>query len=370
MQIGAAELDLIDAVSAGPFEVRPWQNFLAVLARTTDAQFAVLNFRPPGSPFANSVTILSGAEQSDFDGVITSADPPADPPMVETLEEGRLYAFDELLRINPSREMRVHAQRLRMQKATNLRHVRVREPSGINAWLTVVRKDGENFDRAIEQTLTTITHFLRLAFRNYVALELERYNASLIAQAVRGMFGWITLDPAGLILGHDEQCGRLLANGEYLRRTSSGRLAAKDVPLEREIYAALARILANPSSRPQAITLSRDPWLDMLIAPARRKSISVKTPPAAIVYVHGDNWGTADRLEQLAQLFRLSPGEARLALALCRGMTISEAAAEFGLAVGTARNYCKSIFSKTGARGQPDLVRIIMRSVLSIAPDV
>jgi DNA-binding CsgD family transcriptional regulator len=370
MQIGAAELNLIDTVSTGPFENPPWQNFLAVLARMTGAQFAVLNFRPPGRPFADSVTILSGAAQSDFDEVITSADPPADPPMVETLDEGRLYVFEELLRINASREMQVHAERLKAQGATNLRHLRIQEPSGINAWLTVVRQDGKDFDAAAERLLLMISRFLRTAFCNYVTVERERYNASLTSQAVRGMFGWIALDSSGLILENDEQCGRLLANGGYLRRTSSGRLAAREVPLEREIYAALSRMAADPGSRPQAITLSREPWLDMLIVPARRKSISVKTPPAAIVYVHGDSWGTADRLEQLAQLFRLSPGEARLALALCRGMTISEAAEEFGLAVGTARNYCKSIFSKTGARGQPDLVRIIMRSVLSIAPDV
>jgi DNA-binding CsgD family transcriptional regulator len=66
-------------------------------------------------------------------------------------------------------------------------------------------------------------------------------------------------------------------------------------------------------------------------------------------------------------MFRLTPNEARLALALCRGMTIAEAAREYRIAVGTARNQTKAIYAKTGARGLPDLVRIIMRSVLAIA---
>lgn len=56
-----------------------------------------------------------------------------------------------------------------------------------------------------------------------------------------------------------------------------------------------------------------------------------------------------------------------MALALCRGMTIAEAAVEFGVTVGTARNQTKAVYAKTGARGLPDLVRIIMRSVLAIA---
>jgi DNA-binding CsgD family transcriptional regulator len=370
MPIGKAELDLIAAVGMGPFENPPWQSFLELLRRITGAKFAILNFRPPRRPYQDSITVMSGAMQADMDEIVAGFDPPADPPMIETLTEGNLYSLDQLLALDNSREMQIHADRLKAQVAINLRQMRVQEPSGINAWLTVVRGDDSDFDCAAEELLVMISRFLRIALQNYIAIERERYGASLTSQAVRGMFGWIALDPTGLILDHDEQCGRLLANGGFIRRTSSGRLAAIRVPLEREIYAALTRIASDSACRPQAITLNRDPWLDMMIVPARSKSISAKSPPSAIAYVHGDSWGNVDRQEQLAQLFRLSPGEARLALALCRGMTISEAAEEFGLAVGTARNYCKNIFAKTGARGQPDLVRIIMRSVLAIAPDV
>jgi DNA-binding CsgD family transcriptional regulator len=75
----------------------------------------------------------------------------------------------------------------------------------------------------------------------------------------------------------------------------------------------------------------------------------------------------ADRCEQLAQLFDLLPSESRLALALSRGMSIAEAAAELGLTVETARTYSKSIYAKMGARGQSDLVRFVHRSVLAIS---
>lgn len=368
MLIREAELDLISAVGNGHFESPPWQKFLGLLRQMTGAQFAVLNFCPPGRPFEESLTVISGAPISDLESIVVGADPPAAPPMIEALVEGRLYDLDELLEIDQSREMQIHAARLAQEKATQLRQVRIQEVSGINAWLTVVRGDGKDFDSGAEHLLEMISIFLRIAFQNYVAIERERYGASLTAQAVRGMFGWLALDAFGTIVDADEQGTGLLTASGIISRASSGRLVVRDLSLEREIYAALAAMASDPGARPQAITLSRDPWLDILIVPAHRKSISVKTPPTAIAYVHGDSWRNADRQEQLAQLFRLSPGEARLALALCRGMTISEAADEYGLAVGTARNYCKSIFAKTGARGQPDLVRIIMRSVLAIAP--
>jgi DNA-binding CsgD family transcriptional regulator len=94
---------------------------------------------------------------------------------------------------------------------------------------------------------------------------------------------------------------------------------------------------------------------------------SSKAAPAAIAYVHGDSWGSVECRDQLAELFRLSPREAEIALALCRGMSIAEAATAFGVAVGTVRNQTKAVYAKTGARGLPDLVRIVMRSVLAIA---
>jgi hypothetical protein len=70
------------------------------------------------------------------------------------------------------------------------------------------------------------------------------------------------------------------------------------------------------NARPRAMILSRDPWLDMLLVPASRNSISAKSVPAVVAYVHSDSSLSSDRCEQLAQLFDLLPSEARPALAL------------------------------------------------------
>jgi len=87
----------------------------------------------------------------------------------------------------------------------------------------------------------------------------------------------------------------------------------------------------------------------------------------AIAYLSGDRWSQADRCEQLVELFGLLPSEARLAWAIAQGIPISEAAANLGITVETARNYSKKIYAKTGARGQAELVRIVLTSVLAIA---
>jgi DNA-binding CsgD family transcriptional regulator len=120
------------------------------------------------------------------------------------------------------------------------------------------------------------------------------------------------------------------------------------------------------AARPRAIVLNRDPWLDMLLVPAALADGAAGPAPAVIAYVHADILSSADRCEELCQIFDLIPCEARLALALSRGMSIAEAAVALGLTLESARTYSKRIYAKTGARGQTDLVRFIHRSVATI----
>ncbi|TVS04022.1 MAG: hypothetical protein EA407_04980 [Rhodobacteraceae bacterium] len=61
--------------------------------------------------------------------------------------------------------------------------------------------------------------------------------------------------------------------------------------------------------------------------------------------------------ERIAQCLGLSLPEARLARALGQGASLAEAAQALGLTIETARYYSKQIFTKTGLRGQPDLMR-------------
>jgi DNA-binding CsgD family transcriptional regulator len=244
----------------------------------------------------------------------------------------------------------------------------VREQGGIAALLSISRCGGR-FDAAAGILMSDLAPILRGVARMYIALERERHTAALTADATRRLhYGWLTLDNAGQVLQCDSVGARVLATSHALRRTASGRLTAKPLRLERDIYQALGTIAANPHARPKAIILDQDPWLDMLLMPAFPKSIAANAGQIAIAYVHADSWRFNDRYEQMAELFSLSPREARLALALSRGMNLTEAAVELGITIGSARTYSKSIYSKTGARGQPDLVRIIMRSVLAIAP--
>ncbi|GAB7538107.1 LuxR C-terminal-related transcriptional regulator [Burkholderia sp. 3C] len=62
---------------------------------------------------------------------------------------------------------------------------------------------------------------------------------------------------------------------------------------------------------------------------------------------------------QLAQLFGLTPAEARLAHALARGLSLDEFAASAAITVTTARNQLRAVLSKSGHRRQQDFVRAV-----------
>jgi DNA-binding CsgD family transcriptional regulator len=290
-----------------------------------------------------------------------------DPTPYHEMEEGRVYALGELL----SQENPAHAAYLKAVMAPSgmnaARMMRVVESSGVNAWLTITRRR-QDFATKDEDLMRWIAPYLRSVLRGHVALERERTNAALAGDAIQRLsFGWITLDATGHVLETDAQGRYILANSRSLHRDEHGLLKGASPKLGRAIVEAIGTLAGTVNARPRAMILSRDPWVDMLLVPANRNAISAKSAPAVVAYVHSDSSLSTDRCEQLAQLFGLLPSEARLALALGRGMNMTEAARELNLTVESARTYSKRVYGKMGARGHADLVLFVQRGVLKIA---
>jgi DNA-binding CsgD family transcriptional regulator len=360
--------DLLLALLNGAFETPLWSTFLETLRQHTRADYASLVFRPPGLPSNTVFHLFAGTRCPPvIQQLYRNSFYKQDPTPYHEMSEGRVYALGELLRSeNPA-----HAAYLKAVMAPSgmnvARMMRVIEPSGVNAWLTITRR-AQDFTLEDDTLLDSLAPYLRSVLRSFIALERERTNAVLAGDAIQRLrFGWITLDAAGHVLEADAQGRYILTKSGALRRDGQGFLKGTSLRQKREIVDAVKTLASAANARPRAVILSRDPWLDMLLVPANRNSISARSVPAVVAYVHSDSSLSADRCEQLAQLFDLLPSEARLALALGRGMSIAEAAKELNLTVGSARTYSKKIYAKMGARGHPDLVRFVQRSVLQIA---
>jgi DNA-binding CsgD family transcriptional regulator len=360
--------DLLLPLMNGAFETPLWSTFLEKLRLDTRADYTSLVFRPPGLP-SNTVFHLFAGDRCPpvIQQLYRDSFYKRDPTPYHGMSEGRVYALGELLR-NDNPAHAAYLNEVMAPSGMNVaRMMRVVEPGGVNAWLTITRRK-QDFEPEDDALLKSIAPYLRSVLRSFVALERERTNAVLAGEAIQRLrFGWITLDAIGHVLEADAQGRYILAKSGALRRDGHGFLRGASHSQGREIIEAIKTLASASNARPRAMILSRDPWLDMLLVPASRNSISARSVPAVVAYVHSDSSLASDRCEQLAQLFDLLPSEARLALALGRGMSIAEAAKELNLTVGSARTYTKKVYAKMGARGHPDLVRFVQRSVLQIA---
>lgn len=359
------------ALLEGPFEQPMWRSFLEGLRQAIGADYVTLVCQSPNGHIDKALYLIAG--EATVEAAMANFQRfgyPDNPVRRLQVGEGQIFSLAEILDRESERYPEFFSEVTDEIGLSAVRQIRIQEQSGIDAWLSVVRK-GPDFSEEDTQLIADLAPVLRGVMRLYVAGERDRFAAEMANDAVRRLqFGWISLDAEAMVMSADQFGEHVLANSGVLRRGRSSRLIVEPAELQREVERAVAKMAAEPVSRPRAIQLRADPWLDMLLVPATHRSLALDGAAAVIAYVHGDNWASSDRQSQLAELFSLKPGEAKLALALCRGKTIAQAAGEIGLTVESARTYSKAIFAKTGAKGQPDLVRIIMGSILALAPEL
>lgn len=331
------EVELLVPLQEGVFEQPMWSTFLRRLKRVAGVDSAMIRLRIPGA--RDEIDLLEG-------NIRASADLP-----FASLREGRVYSADEL------GEPRAGG--------SDMRTIRLTGSEGIEAWMALL---GSDLDAEHSRLLTALAPYFRVSLRVLASMEREKARASLSADALARMnFGWVALDERCRVVECDPQAERFLARSGALRRGPYDRLTPFFPKIDRQLTALVRECAADRHLRPRAINLSRDPWVEVLVSPIHLDTLVGDSRAVAMLYLRGDRSSSADRHEQLADLFDLTPAEARLAWSLSQGLSIAEAAEQHGLTIETARYYSKKIYAKTGARGQVDLVRNILTGVLALA---
>jgi len=355
------DLGLLASLNEGMFEQPLWHGFLERLRNAAGVAHVTLAFLPPDE--REMLELHAGPLAAPELRQLYSEKFTRGPLPYQQMREGRVYALDELLSHHDP-DHASYRQFLLNVGVKDLRALRITEPSGVDAWLIC---GADTIRSSTAALMSTLVPHLRIALRVFVALERERLRSSLTSEAFgRLNFGWLTLDARCRIIDMTPHVEQIFQRTDMVRRGRYDRLTPTSPTVDRELTALVKQFASDPEARPRAINLSRDPWMTMLIAPIRGRLLSARGAPVAVVYLSGDRSSSADRCEQLVDLFGLLPSEARLAWAIAQGAPIAEAAASLGITVETARNYSKKIYAKTGARGQAELVRIVLSSVMAI----
>ena len=353
---------LLEDLHEGMFQQPLWNKFLDKLRARTGAIFTALIFHTAEKD--GVIRLNSGDESLAQRHHLFVEKHGWDPLVYRHMREGRVYAREELISPSDPTHRRLADEFLVPQGVSSIRSVRITEQSGVEAWLACA--GGANIGSSTGSLLTALVPHVRIAMRNFVTLEREKFRSSVTSEAFgRLSFGWMTLDARCRIIDTTPYIEQLFQRTAILRRGRYGRLTPSSPAIDRELSAVVKSFAEGKGGEPGVWTLNRDPWMDMLVAPTSKRPIA-SARPVAIAYVSGDDRSQTERYAQLSELFGLLQSEAKMAWAIASGRSIAEAAREMNISIETARTYSKKIFAKTGARNQAGLVRIILTSVLAI----
>jgi DNA-binding CsgD family transcriptional regulator len=244
-------------------------------------------------------------------------------------------------------------------------------------FLEIMRpREAAPFDQDdIERCRLLLPHLQRALrmYRRLAALEVERDVA--LGALDRLPWGVMFVDKHRNRLATNRHAQDLLIAGDGLTtrgNTLRAELADETARLEKLLSEALDRNGRQGASGTLSITRpSGAPPLNIVIVPLHVKTekIAEQGPIAAIFVTDPDMPLDSSNLQQLRDLYALTPGEARVAVSLLQGKSVEEAAAAMGITVNTARAYLKRIYQKTGVRRQPELMRLLLLGLPRLRAD-
>ena len=378
---------LIELIYRGALEQQPWQSALPALRQVLDAQVASLVLRPP-SEGDRGVILNSVRPENAGEG---GASPLADPndwevtayreqfftldPFVN-LPQDKVIALEDILPDDELVHSDYYLHYLQPIGLFRILGVDTAEPGGMLARLRFSRQQSEpRFDAGERRLVELITPHLRLAIEIYARLNRMTSERDLYAGAVDQLsVATVILDEQGRVLNTNAVARAMLDEADGLGQRGQ-RLHIASRPADKALQEALESIArARRGQEPSVVKALRVPRstgrsdLGLVIRPVPTSEWSEgQSSPCTAVFISDPDFRDSASQQTLGELFGLTPAEANLAILLARGLSLAEVSEAQNISPHTARAQLKSIFSKTGVSRQAELVRLILKSVASLA---
>lgn len=171
--------------------------------------------------------------------------------------------------------------------------------------------------------------------------------------------GVLLVDRAGHVLNLNGAAEALIGTDIKLR---SGRLSSNDAASDARLQLFMAQLAAVAStSLPEPISVTRSGRSPLRIDAIRLKGVSAEIfrRGYALLIIEALHRSLGASPELLAQVFNLTPAQAKLAYQIGTGIGLPETAALLGITRETARSTLKVIFHKTDTHRQSELVALL-----------
>jgi DNA-binding CsgD family transcriptional regulator len=242
----------------------------------------------------------------------------------------------------------------------------VRILCGEKLWVLSIQRTAQQqpFSPAEKERLVRLAHSLPTGVAIARALGAAT-GASLLDAFELSRTAAVLIDRQGKVIRPNLSAERLLCGDVRIRE---GRLIAADAAATRALDHALREIMFRRDAAGLAppVKLPRSGQRPLLAYPGRLPAMAANPLAdcrAIVVLVDPD----ARRIPDAALLrgaFELTDAEARLAARLSAGDPLDDVCDRLRIAKETGRNHLKSIFAKTGAHRQSELV-VMLSSLLS-----
>ncbi len=245
---------------------------------------------------------------------------------------------------------------------------------GARSHVSVIRrKDGGLITH--EETATfrmLMPHILR-------AVQISRQLANTrlqVAGALQGLrdlgVGLIIVDKRMGVLFASDAAERILRDGAGLT-VSGGMLRARGPLITDRLVKLIAEagrtgVGAVDGGAGGVLRLPRRPGqrpLSALVCPMRFDVPDLERRGVAIVFVADPEVRQMVPEARLSALYDLTPAEARLVAALAGGASLRSHADATGTSINTVKTHLRHVLDKTGARGQSDLIRLMLSEQLA-----
>ncbi|RPE62904.1 hypothetical protein EDD53_2943 [Pacificibacter maritimus] len=308
--------------------VGDWTGFLSVLARISHADTVQLH-----------LIDSAGVQRWQLGDDLGTVDIQAS----DKMRTSRVYSQSDL----PSGLDQTHP----------LRSIRWR--NGADAWgILTLRRRADDFRAADSQHLSNLLPYLAPTVHGWQALMRTRLHNTLSQQTSAALgAAWILFAQTGQMTATAEGLPDQLEAVAGIKTSADGRLLL-DPEAAQQMRAALNAIAAGETA-PQAVRLSASGHVQMIL--------SVMNYGGDMVVVGCVRFPKLARdlpLSRVMDVFALNRSEARLAVALCDGLTLAQAAETLGWTIETARSTSKQLFAHMGVSGQPSVVRAMQSSAI------
>ena len=280
----------------------------------------------------------------------------------------QIVSISDLVPLDEFREGRFYREWMRPQGWVDAAKAVLERTATNCAYINIVRSEARGMvDDEMRRRMRLIAPHARRAMLVGKAIDLRQAEAATFTDTLDGLSAGLFLVDADGRIVHANAAGHgILGAGDFLR-SIGGRLVAGDAQVDqtlRESFAAAGSGDAGIGIKGIALPLTAHDGecyvahVLPLTSGARRRAGKAYTAAAAL-FVRKAALETPSPPEVIGRTYNLTPTELRVLLAIVEVGGVPEVAAALGVADSTIKAHLGSLFEKTGAGRQADLVKLV-----------